>query len=121
MLMPRHRATAAAAAAAITAAATTAAAATAAAAAAAATAAAAAGTAAAGLSIRRPWCSEDMDEEVSEHRVAGYLPRHSWMAVYLLWTTEVAGYLPRPAAVAGRGTAHHPQRVRAWLGLGLGL
>ena len=84
-------------------------------------AAAAAITAAAGLSIRRPWCSEDMDEEVSEHRVAGYLPRHSWMAVYLLWTTEVAGSLPRPAAVAGRGTAHHAQRVRAWLGLGLGL
>ena len=103
MLMSRHRATAAATATAA-AAATTATAAT-----------------TAGLSIRRPWCSEDMDEEVSEHWVAGYLPQHSWMAVYLLWTTEVAGYLPRPAAVAGRGTAHHPQRVRAWLGLGLGL
>ena len=86
MLMSRHRATAAAAATATTA--TT-----------------------AGLSIRRPWCSEDMDEEVSEHGVAGYLPRHTWMAAYL----------PRPAEVAGRGTAHHPQRVRAWLGLGLGL
>ena len=43
------------------------------------------------------------------------------MAVYPPWDTEVAGSLPGPAGVARRGTAHHPQRVRAWLGFELGL
>ena len=68
MLMSRHRA------------ATTAAAAAATAAAAAAAAAATAATAAAGLSFRWPRCGEDMHEEVSEHGVAGYLPRQTWLA-----------------------------------------